>query len=560
MGQRYFKAGFLSLVLAGMSVGTANADGLAGPYLAATAANLDNDFTQAGRYYVQAMAQDRDSEFLMQNALVSFVATGDFGVAKNIAVAARAAGTQNVFVDMVATADAVIAGDYAKAAAIFPQTDDQISPLLGQLMRAWLSLGAGDIDAAMAGFDIMDQNETIALYGRYHKALALAYTKDFEAALEILEGDGDTPLHLNIGSIVTHVQILSELGRNDTALAVLDAATARGFSDAVLQEMRAQLADGGGVRFTQVDNPTYGMAEALITLADALSREDPSRLALFYARLAQQLRPDFVDATLIVADILERTKQYDLAGEAYGAVPRASAEYKGASIGRAEVLRKSGDTEAATRLLEQLAKEYPEDITVLNGLGDIYRGVKDFERAIAAYSKAIALLDNPPAGYWVVYYARGISFEQSDMWPEAEVDLRRALDLSPDQPEVLNYIGYSFLEQRINLEEAQEMIETAAEKMPHNGPIIDSLGWMFYRLGKFSEAVAPMQRAVELLPVDPIVNDHFGDVLWMVGRKREAKFQWQRALSFDPEKEDAARIVQKLDVGLDRVLDEEATN
>ncbi|MEM6741720.1 MAG: hypothetical protein AAF646_16545, partial [Pseudomonadota bacterium] len=132
-----------------------------------------------------------------------------------------------------------------------------------------------------------------------------------------------------------------------------------------------------------------------------------------------------------------------------------------------------------------------------------------------------------------------------------------ALELNPGQPSVLNYLGYSFVEMRTNLEEAMQMIREAVAARPDSGHIVDSLGWGLYRLGEYEEAVVHMERAAELLPVDPIINDHLGDVYWAVGRKVEAQFQWHRALSFDPEPEDAERIRRKLEVGLDLVLEEE---
>jgi tetratricopeptide (TPR) repeat protein len=143
------------------------------------------------------------------------------------------------------------------------------------------------------------------------------------------------------------------------------------------------------------------------------------------------------------------------------------------------------------------------------------------------------------------------------MWDKAEADFRSALERNPDQPQVLNYLGYSMVEKGINLDEALSMIERAVEARPDSGYIIDSLGWVLYRLGRYDEAVEPMEKAVEIEAVDPIVNDHLGDVYWAVGRTREAEFQWHRALSFEPKEEDAARIRRKLEVGLDVVLEEE---
>jgi len=295
-------------------------------------------------------------------------------------------------------------------------------------------------------------------------------------------------------------------------------------------------------------------------LADAISRGEPDRTALFYARLAQHLRPDFVEASLMVAELLELEEQFNLAEAAYGLIPEDSPSFKDAEIGRAEALRAAGDVEGATETLVDLADSFPADVLVLNALGDIYRGVENFADSVDAYTQAIENVGEFDTEHWVLFYTRGIGYERLKDWPAAEADFRRALELSPNQPFVLNYIGYSYVEMGINLEEAQQMIETAVAGMPSNGYITDSLGWVLYRVGKFEEAVAPMERAVELLPVDPIVNDHLGDVLWMVGRKREAEFQWRRAVSFGPAVVDLERIKRKLEVGLDTVLEEEAAN
>ncbi len=559
MARTLIKAGILGALLGGAAVLPVAAQGLAGPYLAATAADIDNDFRQAARYYVKAMAADRQNPALGQSAMVAFVDSGNFDVARNIALSLRTGDTPNVFADMVTSIAKASDGDYAGALAAFPQNADRMSPLLWGLMRAWLQLGAGDVAGAMAGFDAITQNDTFALYGRYHKAMALAYSGDLAGAADILQGTGDAPLHLDIGAILMHARILSELGRQKAAVSVLDGARNRGFRDARLTDLRDTLKSGKTVKFVRVDDPSFGVAAALVTMAEALGRDRPNRLGLFYARLAQQIRPQSGAAAMIAADILERSDQFALAEAAYASVARDSNDYRDAGIGRAEALRRSGDVEGATRVLKALSRDFPGDINVLNALGDIFRGAKNYTAAAQAYTAAIDLLDNPPAGYWVLYYARGISFEQMGRWPEAEADLRRALEMSPDRPEVLNYLGYSFLEAGTNLDEAQTMIGTAARKSPDSGYIIDSLGWMFYRLGKFSDAVAPMEKAVELLPVDPVVSDHFGDVLWMVGRKREAAFQWRRALSFAPGEDLSKRIVRKLAVGLDAVLADEAS-
>jgi len=224
-----------------------------------------------------------------------------------------------------------------------------------------------------------------------------------------------------------------------------------------------------------------------------------------------------------------------------------------------EALRKAGRVDAAVEVLEQLAKSHGDQAIVNVTLGDLMRQLDRFEDAVAAYDAALALHEGTDPSQWFIYYARAICFERLGEWDRAEKDFRTALELNPEHPQVLNYLGYSMVEQQVKLDEALDMIERAVAARPDSGYIVDSLGWVLFRLGRYEEAVPQMERAAELMPVDPVVNDHLGDVLWAVGRKREAEFQWRRALSF-VDYEDAAgevdpdRIRQKLEIGLDAVL------
>jgi Flp pilus assembly protein TadD len=232
-----------------------------------------------------------------------------------------------------------------------------------------------------------------------------------------------------------------------------------------------------------------------------------------------------------------------------------------AELGRAEAMRNAGDPEGAIAALQELSGTHPELAMVHVTLGDMLRREERFAEATVAYDRAIGLFGTEEEAQWVVYFSRGITHEREDRWPEAEADFRKALELRPDQPQVLNYLGYSLVEMKTNLDEALSMIERAVAAEPESGYIVDSLGWVLYRLGRYDEALVQMERAVELLPVDPVVNDHLGDVYWAVGRKREAEFQWHRALSFigmgDSTDAEPDRIRRKLEIGLDAVLAEE---
>ncbi|MEO0829691.1 MAG: tetratricopeptide repeat protein, partial [Pseudomonadota bacterium] len=309
--------------------------------------------------------------------------------------------------------------------------------------------------------------------------------------------------------------------------------------------------------FDFVTTGTDGLAEVFYTVAGALNGEASDGYTLLYGRVAEYLRPDHTDAILLSASLLERMEQYDLATATYDRVGRDDPAFHNAEIGRAEALRRAGKPEAAIEVLTQLTETHGQLPNVHITLGDTLRQQERFDEATVAYDSAIELWPGETENHWIVYYARGITHERSDRWPLAEADFRKALELRPDQPQVLNYLGYSLVEMKTNLPEALAMIERAVEARPDSGYITDSLGWVLYRLGRYDEAVGHMERAAELMPVDPIVNDHLGDVYWAVGRKIEAEFQWKRALSFDPEEDEADRIRRKLEVGLDRVLEDE---
>ena len=300
-----------------------------------------------------------------------------------------------------------------------------------------------------------------------------------------------------------------------------------------------------------------GLAEVFYTVAGALNGEASDSYTLLYARIGTHLRPTHTDAILLSAALLSRQDQFDLATAAYDSVPREDPSYHMAEMARSDALVRAGNPDAAIEVLSQLTETHGDLPSVHSSLGDALRRQERFDEATAAYDAALALYDTPAANHWILYYARGITHEREDRWPLAEADFRMALDLNPNQPNVLNYLGYSMVEMQVNLDEALDMIERAVAAQPDSGYITDSLGWVLYRMGAYDDAVGYMERAVELMPADPIINDHLGDVYWAVGRQIEAEFQWKRALSFDPEEDEAERIRRKLEVGLDVVLDAE---
>lgn len=534
---------------------TARADA-SGPYLAGRLASMESDYVTAADYYTRALAADPANPAILEDAIVSQIGRGAVDRAVAPARALDALGVKSQVADLVVLTDLARQGDFAGAIAELDR-GRSAGLLVDGLFRAWALVGLGQMSEATVAFDKVAEAQGSRAFGLYHKALALASVGDFEGADRIFSGEEGGPLRATRRGVLAHAQILSQLERNPAAAELIDK-TVGDTADPVFAGLMAELAAGKPVPFDIVEDAADGLAEVFFTVASALQGESADVNTLAYARMAEYLAPDDADVLLLVAQILESQEQHDLATETYARIPRDDPAYPTAELGRSDALIAAGRTDAGIEVLEQLARSQPDRADIWGALGDILRREERYRDAIGAYDKAIATFAGDDPDQWVLYYTRGIAHERTKDWPAAEADFRKALALRPDQPSVLNYLGYSYLERKENYDEALAMIEKAVAERPDDGAIVDSLGWALYRLGRYGEAVGHMERAVELMPVDPVVNDHLGDVYWAVDRKREAEFQWKRALSFKPDsEEEAKRIRRKLEVGLDVVLKEE---
>lgn len=527
-----------------------------GAYLAARVAGTSDDYREAAHWFTRALIAAPDDVWLMDGAIVAQLGAGNLDAAIAVAQRLKSKGAKSQPAELALIADQAKRGDF-EALKATEEGGRTGALLLDGLIRAWGELGTGRMSEALEAFDEMAKTEGLQAFGLFHKALALASVGDFEGAEKIFAGEEGGTINVMRRGTMAHIQILSQLERNQDAIAVLDKAFP-GESDPEVTALRARLEAGEPVPFEVTRNVTDGIAEVFFTLALALNGEASDGFTLQYARVASYLRPDHAEAILLAGAMLENQGQFDLATEAYATVPREDGGFFAAEIGRARSLKGAGNLEAALEVLNGLVRDNPTLISVHLALADMLRGAERWAEASAAYDGAVALIPQPaPAGFWSVYYSRAITLERQKIWERAEADFRKALELEPDQPQVLNYLGYSFLERGENYEEALSMIERAVAQRPDSGYIIDSLAWGYFLAGRYAEAVEPMERASVLEPVDPTVTDHLGDVYWAVGRKREAQFQWRRALSFDPEEDVAVRIRRKLEIGLDEVLKEE---
>lgn len=546
---------FALLVLTSPVAAPVMADGLAGAYLAGRAAAITGDHAAAAEYFGRALEYDPNNAFIISNSVFARASLGEWDAAAAVAEGLPEGADGEELVLLVAFVRNV-AQDNLQAALDLIDAGNGPGPLADELTRAWLTFGQGDMSGAVETFETLAAQRGLEELAALHLALARAAVGDFEAAHEILSGGTGVQISNTERVVRARAVIMVQLGMRGEALDLLDGYT-QAVPDPGLLALQARIGSGVEEPYDFVITAQDGVAEVFFTVAQLLSGDRNTTLPLLMAQAARGIRPDHSDAVVLAGELMDATEQYALAADTYASVPENDPNYVEAQMGRAQALEELERQEEAVSILQALVEARPDLASVQAAYGDILRRAERFEEAIVAYTAVLDLVDADLPRYWFIHYARAICFHQLDDWDPAEADFRRALELNPEQPNVLNYLGYSLVEQRRSFDEALGMIQRAVAARPESGFIIDSLGWVYYRLGRFEEAVAPMERAVELEPNDPIVNDHLGDVYWTVGRYREAEFQWHRALSFDPEPEDAERIRRKLDVGLYEVLEEE---
>ncbi|WP_272833706.1 tetratricopeptide repeat protein [Paracoccus fistulariae] len=535
--------------------------GLAGPYLAARMATVENDFGAAARYFVQAVAHDPSDRYLQDSALVSLVSAGEIDRAVKLSDQIATEGDPTELSGLIQRAALAHGGDWQgllDSLANKPTGAAIESDLLDGMLEAWGLLGAGRAQEALQKFEDMAKARSVAPMVNYHLALARAMVGDYEGADSLL-ADPATGAHL-LG-FTARAEILTQLDRRDEAVAMLD--SLEGIeAEPQLLALRNRIADGEPVSFDVVKTAADGIAQVFLTLATALaSSPEPEPLSLIYSRLAVWLSPDSAEARLMMAQLLQEREQFHLAEPEFEALRRMGQMRPIAELARIDALSRADHRDEAEKAALALTAAYPDLPQAWMALGDLLRQQEKFNKAVPAYDKALALLeDQPPEAKWFPLYARGIALERAGQFERAEQDLLAAIEIRPDQASLLNYLGYSWIDRNENLDRGLEMIQKAVELSPDDGYIQDSLAWAYFRLGRFEEAVEPMERAIGTMSQDPLVNDHLGDIYWMVGRHREAEIQWKRALSLEPTDAgdvDADRVRAKLERGLDAVLAEE---
>ena len=522
-----------------------------GNYLAGRFARASQDTQDAAMFYERALTRDPSNEVLLDQAFQMETMSADWP--KAIPLAEQLASTQQShrMSQFLLGVSAFKSADYGKAEDHFKAaSENPIGELTSAIALGWSRLAAGDADGALSAVDLPKQPDWAQFYLRYHRGLIadIAGRRAVAAASfeKMFRQDSRT-----LRTSLAYAQHAAHYGDFKLARQIMkeQLSKTQGDPHPLAKDMLDRI-NNKEKTVLLVTSPTEGLAEVYYGLGEALTGEGGVSLGTIYLQFALYVKPDHAFALAALANAQEVAHRYQDAIATYDKIPQGTPLQSAIDIRKAFNLNSLEKTDEAKAILERLAVKDPKDVRPLEALGNIYRARKQYAEAVTYFTRAITVLGKPDKRQWGYYYARGTAYERLKNWPAAEADLKRALAMAPDQPLILNYLGYSWVDQGKHLKEGMRLIEKAVQLKPDDGYIVDSLGWAHYKRGDFKEAVRYLERAVEIKPEDPTLNDHLGDAFWKVGREREARFQWNQALSLAPEPDDVEKIKAKIDRGL----------
>ncbi|QND65863.1 tetratricopeptide repeat protein [Mesorhizobium loti] len=527
-----------------------------GAYLAARIAEGDNDLDSAIAYYKQALAFDPSDTGLQQSLMLSLIAQGRFDESLVYADKLKEVPDVERFSRLALAVDSFHKKDFTKAQYWLKLSlESDLDRLISGVMSGWAQQGAGEASDAMTSIDKLQGPDWFGLFKSFHRALiadASGMPEKAEAIYAATMQDtaaGGAAPETWMRNAQAYASFLARKGDKAKALSVLDQAEAFSPGKLEIVALRDRIAKGDKIA-PFAAGPSDGASEILLDLATALNRGGGEPFVRLYLQYALALKPDSDAALVQLAAVSEQLKDGEGAIALYRRIPATSPLKELSDLQLGLNLADLDRHEEAITHLKAFVDAHPNDMRAYLALGGVYSSKDDFRSAANLYDKAVEALKTPTAANWNIFYQRGIAYERLKEWPKAEPNFRRALELFPDQPQVLNYLGYSWVDMNTNLKEGLAMIQKAVDLRPSDGYIVDSLGWAYFRLGRFDDAVREMERAVSLKPEDPVLNDHLGDAYWRVGRKLEATFQWNQARDLKPDPDVLATLQQKLMKGL----------
>lgn len=524
-----------------------------GKYLIGQHAENEGNMRIAAEHFADVFEQENNPEIL-RHLFLLYVTSGDFSSARSLAAKLLEVDPDTASASMFSGLSAFKSYDYDTALAAFKSLETvPAGRWISPIVSAWILQQRQQYEEAANLLASIEESDSLVGFRYFHEALM----SDLEGNARRAEKQYLLAIEAVDGSVLRFIEgygnFLERQGRKyEARYFYKENLQTDGFAQG-LWETRREAIKRGEIPEPLVRDGFEGSAELFYEIFTLLSFEGGDDIALAYLpylRFALFLHPELHEARLLLGERYEQIEFFDSALESYNAIPKTSPYYINAQAHIAQIYEKMEKTDEAFEVLFRLSEERPESRVATLALATFYRINERYDEAITTYSSVIDALESPSQRDWNIFYGRAIAYERSDRWSEAEEDLKLAMRLSDENPYVLNYLGYSWVEQGERLTLALDMLKKATQERPRNGFIVDSLGWAYYKLGDFDRANYYLERAVELEPGDPIINDHLGDSFWQSGRKLEARFQWRRALSLDPEEEEVVVIEKKLLRGL----------
>ncbi len=529
---------------------------LSGSYLAAQVAVGDNDDEAAVAFFQRGLDLDPENGEMKEKLFLSLLANGRVGDGVKLAGQLKGSENQSGVSRLVLAVDALRQKSWAKVEEILKEpAGGELDAMVESLLTVWAVAGSGDTKRAIETGRTINGPDWVSVIRDYHLGLITAAGGDDKGAQTFFKSaTRDKSAAALLTS--TYLRAIEALYRSQSRSGDKEGAQATLAGGLELLpnhppfQLLASTAANTNALAPLVVAPNQGAAEIFYDIATAVSRNGGSPFAQSYLQLADFLNPGSDVVAVALAEVFEKQKKPARANLFYNKIKADSPYVRRAKLERALNLNELKQVDEAETLLNDLIAQNPDDLIAYQTLGGVLSQQEKYREAADVYDRAAEIAGEPEASQWNLFYRRGVAYERLKLWDKAEPNFKKALELAPNQPDVLNYLGYSWVDMGINLDEGMAMIRKAVELKPRSGFIIDSLGWAHYRLKQYPQAVAELERAIELMPQDPVLNDHLGDAYWRIGRKLEATFQWNHALVSEPTPEDEAIIRGKLEKGL----------
>ncbi|MBZ9789377.1 tetratricopeptide repeat protein [Rhizobium sp. 3T7] len=533
-----------------------------GAFLAARTADVDHDYETAIELYKKALQIEPGNPEIRQRLMISLLLNGNIKDGVKYANDLKGDPTVERITTIVRSMDAIRRGEYKTAESLLKYTGpNDLDRMMNDLLAAWARVGAGRGKDALAMVQKMKGPDWVGIFKSYNAGAIAIVNGDVRAARQnlndaVLDKDGGaTAPDTFMRAVMALARLEASQGNKQKALDAISVGDNLLPNYAPLNALRQSI-EKGEKQEQQIQTAKQGAAGVLFSIGGALNRDGAEDIVSLYLQTAKTLDPDSADTLVMLGGIAEKQEQMDRAIALYKQVPETSPMRRISELQLGLALAQGGKVEEARKHLQSLIASDPKDIRSYLAYGSVLSDAKDYAAMADNYDKAVEVLGPLPGrGAWTVFFQRGIAYERLKKWDQAEPNFRKALELNPDQPQVLNYLGYSWIDMNRNLDEGLGMIKKAVDLRPDDGYIIDSLGWAYFRLNRFDDAVEELEKAAQIKAGDATINDHLGDAYWRVGRKLEAVYQWNRALGSEPEASEIPKIKEKIANGLPQDTD-----